>query len=712
MACYNLYMAETPELLKKAEAGFATLEVGKQYQEHALEFLEQWLTDEQYADYVPQIEYVIEQEHWNYLLDSFYQIIPFGTGGRRGEVGIGPNRINPWTIRASAQGHSQYLIKQYGEEAKRRGVVFTYDVREFFTNKFLSDDLPNPVRNQKCGDLAEAAAEVYTANDIVVYMFDDIRTTPELSFAIRHLNAIAGDMFSASHNPPDHNGKKVYDQFGGQLVPPDDEALVDEVTKNVTEIKHLDFEQAKTDGLIKTIGEEVDQAYLKAATSVSLSDARDVNIVYTPLHGAGLTSVYKALQLLGFKVTLDPKTKNPSGKFENVTFNIPNPEVVESFETTLEYAKPTDADIILNSDPDADRIGVMVKHNNEWRVLDGNETTAILAEYATTKRKDSLKGQGILIKTTVTTNLLKKIAEQNDLKLIGDLLVGFKYVGTEMNRLEKAGEINNFLVACEESNGYLAGNYARDKDGVTAGVWLSELAAELKADGKTLIDYLTELQTRYGYFRNYLTEIRMLGAVGFERIRKIQDTLRQEQPKNFGRFKVEEIEDCLDRKPIVSETDRLSKDVLIYRFKPVDGTTSIRVTVRPSGTEPKTKMYFEIGSEPTTPEKFEIARELIESIRKELEHSVMKDCYKIIGVDFPDRGFLLFWQLPLDDKLKYFEIEPSIAALKDEPAAERQAKLDDLLEFLGSDPIEKVDKAFTAEYGKSLTTYLNLSDAS
>ena len=213
------------DLLSKAKQGFATLKVNSKYQSQAMAFLEQWLTDDQFQDFVPQIEHLIKQEHWDYLLDSFYQVISFGTGGRRGEVGVGPNRINQWTIQASAQGHSQYLLKHYGESAKQRGVVFAYDVREFAGNKYFNSELPNPVLNLTSKGLAKAAAEVYTANGIKVYNFDSIRTTPELSFAVRHLNAVAGDVFSASHNPPTHNGKKVYDEFGGQLIPPDDAAL-------------------------------------------------------------------------------------------------------------------------------------------------------------------------------------------------------------------------------------------------------------------------------------------------------------------------------------------------------------------------------------------------------------------------------------------------------------------------------------------------------
>src|SRR5210317_2065095 len=227
----------------KAKDGFNTLDVSEKYINSALKWLDVWLTDQAFSEYVPQIQYLIENGRWNFLLDSFYQVIPFGTGGRRGLVGIGPNRINTWTIQASAQGHSQYLIKQYGEQAKQRGVVLAFDVRKYTQKGIYDETLANPVMNLDGRRLAKAAAAVYAANEIKVYMFQNERSTPELSYAIRHLNAVSGDMFSASHNLPTDNGKKVYDQFGGQLIPPEDQTLVDEVTGNVSEIKMMDFEK-------------------------------------------------------------------------------------------------------------------------------------------------------------------------------------------------------------------------------------------------------------------------------------------------------------------------------------------------------------------------------------------------------------------------------------------------------------------------------------
>lgn len=697
------------KIIEKVRNGFADLKVSQTYKDNALKFLEDWLSKEEFKDYLPQVEHLIESEQWNYLLDSFYQVIPFGTGGRRGEVGVGPNRINPWTIKASAQGHSQYLLGKYGEDAKNRGVVFAYDVREFTGNKYLDDNFPNPVKNLTSKDLAIAAAEVYAANGIKVYFFNSVRTTPELSFAIRHLNAFAGDMFSASHNPPSHNGKKVYDEFGGQLIPPQDEELVVEVTQKVKKIKEMPYEEAIVKGLIVEIGQAVDDEYIKAAQSISLSSERDLKIAYTPLHGCGMTSVFEVLKKMGFEILADPKTSNPSGKFENVTFNIPNPEVIQSFDTVLKFAEAEDAEIILNSDPDADRIGIMVKHKGEWVFVNGNEIAAVLTQYVIEKRKKNLEGRGVVVKTTVTTDLVKKICDSNEVDVVSDLLIGFKYIAEIMNKLERDGRSNEFLFGCEESHGYIAGDYARDKDAVVAAVWLSELSAELKKKGETIVDYLNKIYSDYGYFKNYLTEVRLLGAVGKDKIDLIQASLRKNPPMEFGKFKVKKFEDCFSREPIVSETDRSSKDVLIFYLEPLDFADSIKVTIRPSGTEPKIKMYFEIGTVPVSSDSLSKTKDDAEIMMNDLEKAVMLACYKIIGVDFPERGFLLFWQLPLDDKMKYFEVEPEIEKLKDvQDKNARKEEFLKLVSFLGSNPVEKIDKAFVAKYNASVLEYLGI----
>jgi phosphoglucomutase/phosphomannomutase len=706
----------TNALIAKAKDGFNTLDVSEKYVDAALKWLEIWLSDQIFNDYVPQIQYLIENNTWNFLLDSFYQVIPFGTGGRRGLVGIGPNRINPWTIQASAQGHSQYLVKAFGEEAKQRGVVLTYDVRKYTQKGIYEDSTPNPVMDLDGRQLAVAAAEVYAANHIKVYMYDSVRSTPQLSFSIRHLNAISGDMFSASHNLPTDNGKKVYDQYGGQLIPPDDQNLVDEVTQNVKEIKTIDFDKARAQEIIEFIGEEIDEAYYDAVCPVSLSDERYLKIAYSPLHGTGLTSVYPVFKKLGFDATLDPATSNLSGAFENVTFNIPNPEVVESFDHSLPFAKEMDADILISTDPDADRIGVMLKHNGSWKFLTGNEIGIVLTNYAISKYKAQgrLNPDNVIIKTDVTTSLIQKIAAENNVRCIGDLLVGFKYIGDLMNKIESENEIEHFILGTEESHGYLTGNYARDKDAACAAVWICEHAAELKKKNKTLLDDLAEIYARYGYCHNYLTEIRLLGAKGMEQIMHIMNHLRKTKIDSFGKFTVRAKTDRRDGEPQphLSRTDASARNMLIYDMDNTPDTISMRVTVRPSGTEPKIKMYFEVFGKPFKLENIDTDKEKIINIRESLEKTVMQYCYKLLDVDFPNRGFLLFWQLPLNDKLKYFEIEEDITGLKSiSDKTERKEKLLKLLNFLGANPIQKIDKAFKEKYQTGIMEYLGLSKA-
>lgn len=701
-------------LMEKAKKGFETLDLPESFKTDALDRLKAWLTQEMFAAYVPQIDHLIGSGQWEFLLDSFYQVIPFGTGGRRGLVGIGPNRINPWTIQASAQGHSQYLIKAHGESAKHRGLVLAYDVRRFTDTTRYAQDRPNPVNNLDCRQLAEAAARVYTANGIKVYLFDGTRSTPELSFAIRHLNAVSGCMFSASHNLPTDNGKKVYDQYGGQLIPPHDQDLVDEVTGNVASIQTMDLDAAGQNGLLTVIGSEVDDAYHAAVAALQLSDARGVKILYSPLHGTGVTSVYPVLKGLGYDIHLDPATANLSGAFEHVTFNIPNPEVIQSFDAALPNADAIGADVIMSTDPDADRIGIMVRHKGHWKFLNGNEIGIVLSEYAIDqyRKKGRLTKNNLIIKTEVTSSLIDTIALENGIQCIGDLLVGFKYIGERMNRLEAEGRQGDFILGTEESHGFLMGNYARDKDAAGAAIWLAELVSQLKADGRTLVDYLSGIYAKYGYCHNYLTEIRLLGAKGIGRIKTIMDHLRKNEIPAVGEFEVAEKIDRWkgDPQPHLSRTDTSSRNVLVLKLADLPETRSIRITVRPSGTEPKFKIYIEVLGSPFDLSVIETAKAQIVAVQERLELAFMAYCYDILGVDFPERGFLLFWQLPLDDKMKYFEIETQIAGMKTiADVGKRKQKLDNLLNFLGANPVQKVDQAFAARYGSGIMDYLDLN---
>jgi phosphoglucomutase/phosphomannomutase len=691
--------------LEEAKLGFDSLKVDSVYKKQALKFLEVWLNSDEFKNYHAQIIHLIKNKHFSCLLDCFYQVLPFGTGGRRGEVGVGPNRINPWTIQASAQGHSQYLIKKYGQKEAEKGIVLCYDNRQFFGNEFLNKNLKSPIDDITSKDLAQKAAQVYTANGLKSYLFEDIRSTPELSFTIRHLQTIGGCMISASHNPPTHNGKKVYDKFGGQLIPPFDEELVNEVTQNVKEIKVISLENNK---LLEIIGEKVDQAYLSELNKLAVSqEEKNVKVVYSPLHGTGITSVFPMLKNLGYDVFLDKKTANISGKFENVTFNIPNPEVPQSFDTILPFAKKIDADLILSSDPDADRIGAMYKDDqNNWQFLNGNQIAALILEYLIEKKA---KPGSIVIKTEVTTNLITEICQKNHIEVIGDLLVGFKYIGEEVNKLEAKGEVDRFLFAAEESHGYMTGNYVRDKDAAAGAIYLTELANELKNKNKTIGDYLSQIYSKYGLFKNYLTEIRLPGASGMSQIAQIQAGFRKNKPTNFGRFKVKKMVDFLERKPIVSQTDRASKNCLAFYFEGNDQIKLMRLAIRPSGTEPKIKMYFELGSQSFKNEGKQKVEESLTKTLHEIEIEFMTYCYRLLGVNFPKRGFKLFNQIPLLDKLKYFEVEEEICKLKNINKKERRKQLEKILKFLGSNPVEKVNLAFKEKYKVSLEEYLKLN---
>ena len=707
-------MDETNVLLDKAKNGFNTLNIGEKYISSALKWMETWLTDPQFEAYVPQIRYLIKSQKWNFLLDSFYQVIPFGTGGRRGAVGIGPNRINPWTIQASAQGHCQYLFNQFGDEVRKKGVVLTYDVRKYTEKGVYDPDILNPIMDLDAKDLAKAAAEVYAANGVKIYMFDGVRSTPALSFAIRYLKAAAGDMFSASHNSPKDNGKKIYDHLGGQLIPPHDQILVDEVTENIDEILHMPFEEAEKKGLVQYVSADVDKAFIKSICDVSLSEEKTIRILFSPLHGTAMTSIYPALKSAGFHVDIDPKTSNLSGAFENVTFNIPNPEVEQSFDTSITAAETTGAELIINSDPDADRIGIMVKHQGDWRFLNGNEIAILLTEYAISKFKSlgRITPESVVIKTEVTTSLIDKIARDSNIKCIGDLLVGFKYIAEELNKLEREGKILGFILGTEESHGILVGDYCRDKDAAGAAIWIGELASEQKKNGKTLVDFLDEIYSRYGYCHNHLTEIRMLGAKGVEQIASIMDHFRSETIDRFGEFSIRQMTDRWqgDPQPHLSATDTSSRNVLVFNFKDLPSTQGIRVTVRPSGTEPKIKMYYEVIGKPFPLEAVDENKKQVAAIRQKLERSFMDYCYRILGVDFPERGYLLFWQLPLEHKLKYFEMEPQILKLKEIPHKDARLKaLSDCLNFLGSNPVEKANPAFKAKHKAGIMELLDLN---
>lgn len=705
------------DVLASIREGFASLSADATVKDEALKNITRWLSEDTFAAYRPQIEYVASQGNFELLLDSFYQVMPFGTGGRRGTVGIGTNRINPWTVAASAQGHSEYLIKNH-PDAKERGVVITYDCRVFPQVSYFNDELPNPVRGITSRKLAEAACEVYAANGLPVKLFSSPRTTPELSFAIRYAHAVSGAMISASHNPREDNGKKVYAEDGGQLIPPFDQILVDTVNQ-IKEIKHLSFEEGKQKGLIVEVDKEIDDAYVAAVTSLSLSDARDAKIVFSPLHGCGITSVKPVLEQQKFDVNVDPATAELDGAFPNVKFNVPNPEVAEAFETGIAYANKIGADMVLASDPDADRLGLASREADGWRLFSGNELSSLLLDYAIRKRKEKgvLTPSNVAVKTNVTTTLITNIANEAGIEAVTDLLVGFKYIGNVIAQLEKEGRVTDFLGGFEESFGYLIGTYARDKDAAGAAMYACELASELKREGKTLGQHLDALYKKHGYVENALSSIVMKGASGKAKIDQIQETLRKNHPTQMGSFMVSETRDFWEGSEHVSATDTSSRNVLSFIFDASEKFASAKVTIRPSGTEPKTKVYIEVVAQALGDEASDEAlaeqKEATKKVVAEIEESFMKVVYDILQINMPTYGLRLSSLLPLEAKIAYVEkVEPGLVKRREELDAGKISREDfdsgvqKLLEVFGKDPIEKISAAFEAQHGKKLKDFL------
>lgn len=533
--------------------------------------IKKWLGSEEYAEFHQEIQTLIEASNVNELNEAFYKVIPFGTGGRRGKMGAGTNRINSRTIAESAQGVAEYLLECFApKDARDRGVVITYDVRHN-SEKF-----------------AKVAAEVFVANGFKVYFYNGVRSTPQISFTIRNKNAIAGTMISASHNPPSDNGIKVYWNTGGQVVPPHDAKIIEKVN-NVGRIELFDFDKAVDEGKIVMLGEEVDEAYQHTVAKLSLSDYRDVHIVFTPLHGCASTSFLPVLRHAGFSRLDVVESQMPfDPDFSNVANHIPNPEVPISLNVAVKQAKESGADLVVASDPDADRIGVVSREslsNNNYIFLNGNQIGVLLFDYITKQRKSAgtLPTHGVLIKTVVTTDLLAKIAQANNLDVITDLPVGFKYIA---NAIDTRLAGREFVFGTEESHGYLYGDYCRDKDGAIAALLICEYAAMLKKQGRTLFEQLEFIKKEYGYFREILQAIYFPGMDGMDKMLKIMAELRSELPKEIGGLPVAEVFD--QSKPYGGFSD----NALVFYL---NAEKTIRVVARPSGTEPKIKFYAAVG---------------------------------------------------------------------------------------------------------------------
>lgn len=544
---------------------------------------EEWLNNP-YFDAKTKEELLSIKEDEKEIKERFYTELEFGTAGLRGIIGAGTNRMNMYTVRKATQGLANYIIKA---GFANKGVAIAYDSRRM-----------SP-------EFADEAALCLCANGIKAYVFESLRPTPELSFAVRKLNCIAGINITASHNPPEYNGYKVYWEDGAQITPPHDNGIMDEV-KAVTDyntVKTMDKNDAKEAGLYEVIGAEIDDAYIAELKKQVIHEdcikqvADQIKIVYTPLHGTGNIPARRVLKEIGFdNVYVVPEQELPDGEFPTVSY--PNPEAEEAFTLALKLAKEKDADLVLATDPDADRLGVYVKDtkSGEYIPMTGNMSGCLLADYEISQRKEkdgSLPADGALIKTIVTSNMADAIAKYYGINLI-EVLTGFKFIGQQILGFENNNN-GTYLFGFEESYGCLIGTHARDKDAIVATMALCEAAAYYKTKGMTLWDALVELYDRYGYYKDDVQAVTMKGIEGLEKIQQIMNTLRTNPPTQVGEYKVlsardyklDTIKDLTTGE--VKPTGLPSSNVLYY-----DLSDNAWLCVRPSGTEPKVKFYYGI----------------------------------------------------------------------------------------------------------------------
>jgi phosphoglucomutase/phosphomannomutase len=551
------------------------------------------------------------------LLDRFCQILPFGTGGRRGAVGIGPNRMNLWTLGASVQGHCEYLKERFpGVDPLH--VVLAYDVRQFEDQRRqYNPELPNPVLHLSSRDLARHAACVYAANGIHAYILppDSPRylATPELSFTVRLLGARGGLNVSASHNPPDDNGGKFYDERGGQPVPPEDQIVADLVDQ-VTAIKSLPFTDAVRTGRVHILDEAPHASFIELCRKQSLVPApakhEEFTVVFTPLHGVGAQTAMETLVGQGFRVLPVAEQMTPDGQFPNVT-KTPNPEVDECMDRAADLARARGADLVLATDPDADRLGAMAPdRDGTWRVINGNEIAALLTHFKLSRlaNQGRLPPSPVVIRTDVTTSQVTRIARHFRAQVVDNLLVGFKYIADVLWHLERDGAYEDvrgtpedFVIGVEESHGILVTPHVRDKDASAAALLLAELALEQKRRGRTVPDYLDRLAREFGCFRNAGVPVFMRGIQGRQLMGEMLDRLRADPPREIAGLPVSSFEDLRDPAgrygPHKGATDAAARNVLVFRLG-----DRARVTLRPSGTEPKAKIYLEASAPPCPPD--------------------------------------------------------------------------------------------------------------
>lgn len=641
------------------------MDVPAETRSQALANLESWLDDDRFQDARPQLGCLLQTGQYDQLFDSFFRHIPFGTSGRRGPVGYGTNRFNPFTLGTSIQGHCDFL--QTRGKKSSPGVVIAYDVRVFNDIRETYNSLiPNPLVGMLSEDFARIAAGIYAANGIRVWFAPGGKngyvTTPELSFAIRELGALGGLNISASHNHPDDNGAKIYNAAGAQAVPPLDQELAESVERT-TSISSISWDEAVATGLAKPIPPGIHERYIETNLAVSIHpSARSARIAFTPLHGTGRTSVEQALKKAGFEIQCLPSQGEPDGTFPTVPFRSANPEVRESMDLVTGFAREEGFDLALATDPDADRLGVAIPDDEDrWIFLDGNQIGLLLAAYLLESCPPGERGERFCVCTTVTTSLLHRLVLGMGAQLVNDLPTGFKYICEVLRSIEEhghykekiRGSLDGFLLGTEESHGYLVTDSVRDKDAAGASLLLAEFASRLKERGETLLGRLDELYLEFGYTATRHASTVMLGARGHLNIKAIQASLRNSPPKQIGEKAVENLIDYMDEEgpfgPILSDTDRTARDILEFRL--ADGA---RVISRPSGTEPKHKIYAEVLSDPmgagAPPEALRVRKSESDATAKNLADDFLTQMLDRIGISLPPWALAISDLVPLEWK--------------------------------------------------------------
>lgn len=574
--------------------------------------IERWLSEPKYAEYRGELEQMIAEEQWQQLEDAFFTVIEFGTAGRRGTTGVGSNRINRVTVGESAQALCQYALTA-DPDAANKGIVIACDTR-----------LSSPELSRHC-------ASVCAANGFRTYIFESFRSTPELSFAVRHLGCAAGIVITASHNPPSDNGFKAYWSDGGQVAAPHDSGIL-AVAADIDEIAMVDYDHAVKQGQIVEIGPDIDEAYIAAAAAQTEGAAREVTIVYSPLHGAGQRNTLPVLERAGFHDIIPVAAQmTPDGRFPTVENGRPNPEDALANALAVATMMAKRADIAITNDPDADRIGIMVRHGDDVVYLSGNQAGVLATDYVLKQRRDEgFHGGEYIAKTFVTTDMLPALASSYGVACVEDLPVGFKYFAKLI--LEREGTGAEFLLGVEESFGMLKGDYARDKDGATGALPIAEYTAELKAAGKTLFGRLLELYQTHGLYIERLDNIMYPGADGFARMQAIMQRLREQPPTEIESHTISAVVDytSLTRRDMTDRSTKpltaVSGNIIVLEL---DGDKRRRLTIRPSGTEPKIKVYSQwyeaANHDVPIQSQYDAARAYLEGLGETLEGLLLSE---------------------------------------------------------------------------------------